>query len=57
MQHDSPLPKTTISQAQAKCSKCLSKIVPWHTQANESDFEKINLWLILMQTGTPKFPL
>ena len=50
MQHNLPLHKQTTVRIKRNFSKCLfiyiSKIVPQDPQANESNFEKIDLWWI-----------
>ena len=57
MQHKLSLHKQTTGQNWAKLFKMFiytSKIVPWDSQANESNFEKIDLWRISHANGNTK---
>ena len=57
MQHNSSLYKQTTGQNQAKLFEMfiyISKIVPRDSQANESNFEKIDLWRISHANRTTK---
>ena len=57
MQHNSSLHKQMTGQNPAKLFKMfiyLSKIVPRDAQANESNFEKFDLWWILHENRNTK---
>ena len=57
MQPNSSLYKQTTGQNRAKLFKMfiyISKIVPRDSQANESNFEQINLWQISHANWTTK---
>ena len=54
MQNNSPLPRQTTGKNHAKLLGMfiyISKIVPLDPQANESNFEKIDLWGISPANG------
>ena len=59
MQYNSSLYKQTTGQNRAKLFKMfiyISKIVPQDSQANETNFEKIDLWRISHANRTAKTP-
>ena len=59
MQHNTSLYIQATGQNQTKLCKMFiykSKIVPRDSQANESNFKKINLWRISQANRTAKTP-
>ena len=59
MQHNWSLHKQTTGQNRTKLFEMfiyISKIVPRDSQANESNFEKINLWWISHGNRASKTP-
>ena len=57
MQHNLSLHKQMTGHNQAKLFQMfiyISKIVPWDPHANESNFEKIDLWHISHANGNTK---
>ena len=57
MQYNLPLSRQMTGQKHAKLLEVfiyIYKIAPWDPQANESNFEKIDLWGILHAKGNTK---
>jgi len=60
MQYNSPLPRQTAGQNQAKLLDMfnyISKIVPWSAWVTETNFEKIAYASSGKQDGAPRFAL